>query len=126
MSTPRPFHYCRVCYRNFTDYEWKKHRFNPKHKQRLEDKLAEVEVALEHLLSATDEVTLQDLEFDVGSFECYFCEGYSPLKNTTEEGDNNSTPDMYVFGNLVQLEFIANYFQFFCTFLADSGASTRH
>ncbi len=96
MATPRPFHYCRVCYRNFTDYEWKKHRFNPKHKQRLEDKLAAVEVSLEHLLSPTDEVTLLDLDYDAASFECYFCADYSPLKNAAEEEHNTAAPDMYV------------------------------
>ncbi len=117
MSTPRPFHYCRVCYRNFTDYEWKKHRFNPRHKQRLEDKLASVEVALEHLLSPTDDVTAQDLEFDVASFECYFCEDYSPLKNIEEEGDDNTRPNVYVYNGLAR---VGIYCQLFLIFFAFS------
>jgi len=106
MTTPRPFHYCRICHRNFTDYEWKKHRFNPKHKQRLEDKLADVEVSLEHLLSPTDDVTLQDLDFDATSFECYFCEDYSLLKNAVEEGHDSTASDVYVSLNLSLLHFI--------------------
>ena len=106
MTTPRPFHYCRICHRNFTDYEWKKHRFNPKHKQRLEDKLADVEVSLEHLLSPTDDVTLQDLDFDATSFECYFCEDYSLLKNAAEEGHDSTASDVYVSLNLSLLHFI--------------------
>jgi hypothetical protein len=66
------FCYCKVCQRNLTTKEFKKHHYNPWHKKRLLEILEEEKSKFQPFFQ--EKVQPSDLTFDPLKFLCWFCD----------------------------------------------------